>query len=192
METRPAGYNRNLRYFFSRHVPDARRVLLVESGPRHLIEDILPGLYTQPVNQRVDLFTCFSGLPRGFDTGRGEVFRTHDYQGRAARRRLYAMLRHRGYDILGILCADTPVMAKWKWALAWQVPAKVFILNENCDYFWFDYTQWRTMLHFLLFRAGLTGAEGAATVARLVFAPFVLLYLLGFAAYIHLRRALRT
>jgi hypothetical protein len=192
METRAAGYNRNLRYFFSRHVPDARRVLLVESGPRHLIEDILPGLYTQPVNQRVDLFTCFSGLPRGFDTGRGEVFRTHDYQGRAARRRLYSMLRHRGYDILGILCADTPVMAKWKWALAWQVPAKVFILNENCDYFWFDYTQWRTMLHFLLFRAGLTGAEGAATVARLVFAPFVLLYLLGFAAYIHLRRALRT
>jgi len=183
---------RELRYFFSRHVPDLRRVLLVESGPRHLIEDLLPGIYSQTVNRRVDLFTCFSGAPRGFDASRGEVFRTQDYPGRAERKKLYARLRRQGYDALGIVCADTPLMAKWKWALAWQVPAKVFILNENGDYFWFDYSQWRTMLHFLLFRAGLTGAEGAATLARLAFAPFVLLYLLAFAAYIHLRRALRT
>ena len=181
-----------MRYFFSRHIPEPRRLLLVESGPRHLIENLLPGLYQQAVNQRVDLFTCFSGAPRGFDPERGEVFRTMDYQGRAARRNLYAMLRRRGYDVLGIVCADTPLMAKWKWALAWQAPAKVFILNENGDYFWFDYSQWRTMLRFLVFRAGLSGGEGAATVSRLAFAPFVLLYLLGFAAYIHLRRALRT
>jgi len=181
-----------LRYFFSRHVPDLRRVLLVESGSRHLIESLLPGIYTQPVNRRVDLVTCFSGLPQGFDPSRGEVFRTQDWQGRAARKRLYAMLRRRGYDALGILCSDEAVMARWKWALVWQVPAKVFIVNENCDYFWLDYSQWRTILHFLLFRAGLTGAEGAATLARLAFVPFVLLYLLAFAAYVHLRRALRA
>ncbi len=187
-----AGYNGHLRYFFSRHIPDARRVLLVESGPRHLIENLLPGLYGQPVNQRVDLFTCFSGMPRGFDTSRGEILRTSDYQGRAARKQFYARLRRSGYDMMGIVCADTPLMAKWKWALVWQVPAKVFILNENGDYFWFDYSQWRMMVRFLLFRAGLSGGEGAATVSRLIFAPFVLLYLLGFAAYIHLRRALRT
>lgn len=164
----------------------------MESGPRRLIESLLPGLYQQKVNQRVDLFTCFSGVPQGFDPQRGEVFRTQDYQGREARKKLYGMLRRRGYDVVGIICADTPLMAKWKWALAWQVPAKVFILNENCDYFWLDYSQWRTMLHFALFRAGLSGGEGAATVSRLLLVPFVLLYLLGFAAYIHLRRALRT
>jgi hypothetical protein len=183
---------KKLRYFFSRHIPPLGRVLLVESGSRHLIESLLPGIYSQPVNQRVDLFTCFSGLPRGFDPGRGEVFRTLDWQGRAARRKLYALLRRRGYDVLGILCSDEAVMARWKWALVWQVPAKVFIVNENCDYFWFDCTHWRTMLHFLLFRAGLTGGEGAATLGRLIFVPFVLLYLLAFAAYVHLRRALRA
>lgn len=169
-----------------------RRVLLVESGSRRLIESILTGLYSQPVNQRVDLITCFSGAPRNFDPARGEILRTQDHRGRAARRKLYAMLRRRGYDVLGIVCSDEAVLAKWKWALVWQVPAKVFILNENCDYFWLDYSQWRIMLHFVLFRLGLSGSEGAATVGRLLFAPFVLLYLLVFAAYIHLRRALRT
>ncbi len=181
-----------LLYFFSSHVPDARRVLLVESGPRHLIESLLPGLYQQPVNRRVDLVTCFRGLPRGFDTARGKVFRTADFQGRGARKKLYAMLRRRGYDVLGIVCADTPLMAKWKWALVWQVPAKVFILNENCDYFWFDVSHWRTMLHFAAFRAGLAGGEAAATVGRLLLAPFVLLYLLFYAARVHLRRALQA
>lgn len=167
-------------------------MLLVESGSRRLIESILPGLYNQPVNQRVDLITCFSGAPGNFDPSRGEIIRTQDHRGRAARRRLFAMLRRRGYDVVGIVCSDEAVLARWKWALAWQVPAKVFVLNENCDYFWFDYSQARTMLHFLLFRLGLTGVEGAATVGRLLFAPFVLLYLLAFAAYIHLRRAIRT
>lgn len=169
-----------------------RRVLLVESGSRRLIESLLPAIYSQAVNERVDLFTCFSGLPNGFDTARGQVFRTTDWQGRAARRRLYALLRQRGYDVMGILCSDEAVMARWKWALVWKIPAKVFIVNENCDYFWFDYSQWRIMLHFLLFRAGLTGAGGAAALARLLFVPFVLLYLLAFAAYVHLRRALRS
>lgn len=167
-------------------------MLLVESGSRRLIEALLPGLYARPVNERVDLFTCFSGVPEGFDAGRGEVFRTADFQGRAARRRLYAALRGRLYDVAGIVCSGEAVMARWKWAIAWQIPAKVFVLNENGDYFWFDWSQWRTMRHFVLYRAGLTGAEGVATLARLVIAPFVLLYLLAFAAYVHLRRTLRT
>ena len=29
-------------------------------------------------------------------------------------------------------------MAKWKWALALRLPAKVFVINENGDYFWLD------------------------------------------------------
>lgn len=156
------------------------------------MESLLPWVYSLPEIQRADLFTCFSGLPQGFDTRRGEVFRTLDWQGRAARKKLYAALRRRGYDMVGILCSDEAVMAKWKWALAWQIPAKILIINENCDFFWLDCSHWRTILHFLLFRAGLTGGEGAATLGRIAVAPFVVIYLLGFAAYVHLRRALRT
>ena len=27
-------------------------------------------------------------------------------------------------------------MTKWKWLIALRIPAKVFIVNENGDYFW--------------------------------------------------------
>ncbi len=83
-------------------------------------------------------------------------------------------------------------MTKWKWWLALHVPAKVFILNENGDYYWFDIGNWRTMLHFLLFRMGLTGAGAATTLTRLLMFPFTICYLLLYAAQAHLRRKART
>jgi len=182
-----------LRHFFSHHIPHFRRVLLVESGSRYLLEDLLPGIYkSHPLNERVDLLTCFPGLPKTLDATRGEVFRTTDYHGRAARKQLYQRLRSNSYDILGIICSGEPIMTKWKWALAAQVPAKVFILNENGDYFWVDHRQLSTIKHFALYRAGLTGTEGVATLVRLALFPFTFTYLLLFAAYVHVRRALRT
>ena len=69
-------------------------------------------------------------------------------------------------------------MTKWKWALAAQVPAKLFVVNENGDFFWVDYTNWRIIVHFFLFRAGLTGAEAVPTLTRLALFPFTLLFLL--------------
>ena len=90
---------------------------------------------------------------------RGDVFQVADYQGKEGRARLYAELRARGYAAIGIICADQPIMTKWKWALAAQIPAKLFVVNENGDFFWVDYTNWRIIVHFFLFRAGLTGAE---------------------------------
>ncbi len=182
-----------MRYYISEHIPAFRRVVLVESGSRYLIEHLLPGLYSShPANERVDLITCFPGLPAGFDESRGTVFRTTDYQGRAGRKRLYARLSEMRYDILGMVCSGEPIMTKWKWALALNAPSKVFILNENGDYFWLDRGQWKTIRHFVLFRAGLSGAEGVATLARLALFPLTFTYLLLFAAYVHLRRAIRT
>jgi len=168
-------------------------VLLVESGSRHLVEKLLPGIYNgHSKNERLDIVTCFPGQPSTFDESRGEIYRIAGYQGRDARRRLYKLLCGRQYNIVGIICSGEPLMTKWKWAVATQVPAKLFILNENGDYFWFDRSNWRTIVHFAMFRAGLAGAEGATTVARVVLFPFTLLYLAAFAAYVHARRALRA
>jgi hypothetical protein len=83
-------------------------------------------------------------------------------------------------------------MTKWKWALVAQVPAKTFLLNENGDYFYLDHGHWRTLKHFVLFRAGLAGSEGVTTLLRLALFPFTFTYLLLFAAYVHLRRLVRT
>src|SRR5260370_38334720 len=84
------------------------------------------------------------------------------------------------------------MMTRWKWMVAARVPAKMFILNENGDYFWVDRGHLGVIRHFLLFRAGLSGAGAVRTLARLIAFPFALLYLILFAASVHLRRKLRT
>jgi len=168
-------------------------VLLVESGSRYLLEDLLPGLYqTHPELERADLITCFPGHPSTFDPSHGEILRVNDYVGAPARGELYRKLAERDYDVTGILCAGEPIMTKWKWALAWKVPGKLFILNENGDYFWFDRGNLDTIRHFALFRMGLAGSGAITTIARLLLFPFTLTYLLLFAAYVHFKRWART
>ena len=138
---------------------------------------------------QIDLVTCYAGVPQGF---RGTVYRVSDFSGPTARKRLYGELVSRQYTVAGILCSAEPIMTKWKWAIAAQVPAKVIIINENGDYFWFDWSNWRVMLHFAAFRAGLTGSSGLPAIARLLLFPLTLTYLLLYAGFVHLRRKLRT
>ena len=76
--------------------------------------------------------------------------------------------------------------------LGWRVPGKIFILNENGDYFYFDRAHLNNIRHFVVFRAGLSGAGAVRTLTRMLLFPFTLLYLLLFAATYHLRRKLRT
>lgn len=179
-----------LRHFFTRGHPPFTRVLLVESGSRHLFDDLITGLYeTYGQQLEIDLVTCYAGVPSGF---RGAVYRVTDYAGAAGRKRLYAELIQGNYPIVGIICEGVPIMTKWKWMLAARLPAKVFVLNENADYFWLDWAHWRVMAHFALFRAGLTGAAAIPTIARLLFFPVTLTYLLLYAAVVHLRRKIRT
>lgn len=163
--------------------------MLVESGSRHLIENVIPslrGLFGAQVE--IDLVTCYPGVPRGFD---GQVFRVTDYGGAAGRTRLLADLAARDYKIAGIICSSEPIMTKWKWWLAARLPAKIFILNENGDYFWFDWGQRRTIVRFVTYRAGLTGAAAVPTLIRFLLFPLTLAYLILYAGTVHLRRKLR-
>ncbi len=180
-----------MRYFLRRRIPPFDRVLFVESGSRHLAEDLLPGLYALYPRMELDLVTCYAGLPKGFREDRGRVYRVSGYAGGAGRARLYGEIAARRYTVGGIICAGEPIMTKWKWMLAARVPAKFFILNENGDYFWFDWSQWPTIKHFILFRAGLAGAGAVRVLATLAAFPLTLVYLLGFAAWVHGRRRLR-
>lgn len=181
-----------MRYFLSKSVPPFSRVLLIESGRRELFEDLLNGLYDVHPDMQADLVTCYAGAPEHFRTDRGAVYRVTDYPNGRARKKLYAELARNRYTIAGIICSAEPIMTKWKWMLAARLPAKVFVLNENGDYFWLDRGHFATIRHFLLFRAGLTGAGAIRTLARLALFPFTLLYLILYAATVHLRRKLRT
>ena len=181
-----------VRYFLSSRQPPGSRILLVESGARHLIESLVPGLRAiWGENAQVDLVTPYAGLPRGLRPETTCVYRVTDYRGRAARRLLYRELAANGYSILGMICSNEPVMTKWKWVLAARLPAKVFVLNENGDYFWLDSNNGSAIRHFVLFRAGLAGAGAVRTLARFFLFPFTLLYLLLYATTVHFRRVLR-
>ena len=178
-----------MRYFLRRRQPQVSRILLVESGSRRLIEHVLPGLRrTYGERIPIDLATCFPGAPEGIDA----VHRVTDHRGRDGRRKLYRALKANRYSIMGSVCSAEPIMTKWKWALAARLPVKVFVINETGDYFWLDRGHWRAILHFALFRAGLTGSGAARTLGRLLVFPFTLLYLLLYASVVHIRRAWRT
>jgi hypothetical protein len=179
-----------VRYFFRLGFPRMTRMLLVESGSRHLLGNLLPLLRQSYGDFPIDLVTCYPGLPSGFppDT---VVYRVSDYRGRAARRALYRGLASNGYSATGIICSAEPIMTWWKWAVALRVPGKLFVLNENGDYFWFDRSNWRTIRYFVLFRSGLAGAGAVRTLARVILFPLTLLYLLLYATAAHCARAYR-
>jgi len=141
---------------------------------------------------QADLVTCFSGEPVNFRSDRGIAYHVTDYPNRAARKQLYRNLAANHYTILGMIGSAEPIMTKWKWALAARLPVKVFIVNENSDYFWLDRGHWSNLREFVLVRAGLTDAGAVRTLARLALFPFTLLYLLLYAGTIHLRRKLRA
>jgi hypothetical protein len=179
-----------LRLFLSRQIPEFTRVLLVESGSREVTEKLL-GMLRERHGERVqvDLVTCFPGSPEGFS---GKVFRVSDYAGPAARGRLYRELAERHYPIAAILCTGEKLMTKWKWSLALRLPSKIWIVNENADAFWIDYGHRANIARFVRARLGLSGAAAIPALARVLFFPISLAYLLLFAAAVHFRRKLRT
>jgi len=128
-----------VRYFLTGRLPDVTSILLVESGTRGLLEGVIPGL-RQAWGEEIpiDLVTCYATLPKGFEPHNTRVYRVGDYRGRAARGRLYRELAANRYALVGIVCSGEIVLAKWKWVLALRIPAKLFIINENADYFWLD------------------------------------------------------
>ena len=168
------------------------RLLLIESGSRSLLEGILPHLRTAWASGvPIDLVTCYGGLPEGFGP-ETIVYRVTDYGSPEGRRELIRLLRSREYTVAGMICSGEPIMTKWKWVLAARLRAKVFVLNENCDYFWMHWERRGMMLHFMLFRMGLTGAAAIPTIARLLAFPLMLGYLILYAGFVHIRRKLRT
>jgi hypothetical protein len=182
-----------VRYLLSGRLPEASSILLVESGSRGILEKVIAGLRRSWGAQvPIDLVSCFANLPLGLDAATTRVYRVADYRGRQARARLYRELRARRYPLMGIVCSEEPLMMKWKWALALRVPAKIFIINENADYFWLDRKHLKTIRQFALSRAGLAGSGAVRTLARVFSFPFALFYLLLYAATVHARRALRV
>jgi hypothetical protein len=181
-----------VRYFLTGNLPKVNAILLIESGSRGLLEGIITGLRQSWGSEMpIDLVTCYAKLPQGFSPQNTRVYRVIDYRGGEARRKLYKELAKNRYSLIGIICSGEPVMTKWKWMLGLRIPAKIFIINENGDYFWADRTNLKIIRQFVFLRAGLAGAGAVRTIARILTFPFTLLYLLLYATTVHTRRVLR-
>ena len=181
-----------MRYFLSGRIPPPEAILLVESGSRSLVEKVAPGLrQTWGADVRIDLVSCYANLPAGFEAETTRVYRVSDYRRRRGRGRLYGELRRNRYRLMGIICSGEPLMMKWKWALCAEMPAKVFVINENGDYFWLDRKHLKPLGQLVLLRTGLAGAGAVRTLAHILSFPFTLLYLLLYATVVHTRRVLR-
>ena len=115
-----------------------------------------------------------------------------DYRGGTARWQLLNDLAKSGYTNLGMICSGQPVMTQWKWAIAARVPAKVFLINENADYLYLDRAHWRNVLWLMIVRSGFGGGSLVPALARIIVFPFALVYLLLFAAVVHLKRFARS
>ncbi len=139
----------------------------------------------------IDLVTCYGGLPFGLPP-ETNVFRVTDYGTPGLRGELIRELRSRDYAYTGMICSAEPIMTKWKWLIASRVPAKVFIVNENGDYFWLHRESAGVVREFALVRLGLSGAGAIRTLGRMLLFPFAILYLVVYAIAMHARRLLRT
>lgn len=178
-----------MRYILTRREPPLTRILLIESGSRALIEHLVPHLRkVWGDDTPIDLVTCYAGAPDGISN----VYRVTDYGSPGRRPELIRLLREQRYFIAGMICSGEPIMTKWKWLIALRVPAKIFIVNENGDYFWFHRDHFSNMRRFLLVRLGLSGAGAIRTLGRLAIFPFSVLFLLLYACVAHARRAFNT
>jgi hypothetical protein len=180
-----------VRYLLSGRQPEPVAILLVESGSRDILERLLP-----PLRQSwgkgipIDVVSCFATVPRGFPS-ETRLYRVAEYRGPEGRGKLYRELAAKRYSHVGIVCSAEPLMTKWKWMLSSRLPAKVFVINENADYFWLDHLHLSNIWAFVLLRTGLAGSGAVRILARLVSFPFTFMYLLLYAATVHTRRAFR-
>ena len=62
--------------------------------------------------------------------------------------------------------------------IALRLPVKVFVINENGDYFWVNREQSANVREFCLVRMGLSGEGAIRTIGQLLIFPFGLLFLL--------------
>jgi len=180
-----------VRYFLTRHEPPLNGILLIESGSRSLLEGILPHLRTVwGPDVAIDVVTCYAGMPEGFGP-ETIVYRVTEYGSSEGRRELVRLLRSRQYSIAGMICSAEPIMSKWKWLIALRLPVKVFILNENGDYFWLHRDHAAVIREFSLIRLGLSGAGAVRTLGRLLLFPFSVVFLLLYAFTAHAGRSVR-
>lgn len=174
-----------MKYFFSRKVPSAQDILLMESGSPEVARTALEGIRKMFPSARCHLCTCWPNPPAGLFAS---VLRVTDYPSSWDKLRLLYSYRQKGWEVLVMLCTGEPILWRWKIAALLLLPAKVLIINENADFFWLDWGNRKTFRRFLAIRWGVNQEELLQTALRACVFPLTLLVLLVTAAWLYARR----
>jgi hypothetical protein len=182
-----------MRRFLVRAQPSFERILLIESGPRESGEKALNFLYGVKNAAQIDLLTCFSTPPDSFDAARGRVYSVHDREVVENRSRFIAKLAKNPYTLVAVLCTGSPILQRWKWAIAVRTSARLVLMNEEANYFTADVWNLKTARLMLLKRLSdrATALAGLSGLLSWIFAPFTLGYLCLYTGMVHLRRWIR-
>jgi hypothetical protein len=171
--------------FLTRSTPAVTRILLVESGPRELGQKAVERLRAVFPEARIDVLCCIATAPEGVE----RAWRVQDHVAR--RWTLVRELRRERHPVAAVLMGGDAIMAPWRWTLLAALPAKFLIVNENADFFWLDRGHIGPMTQFVQRRSGLGDDSTFHALWRVVSFPFVLAFLLLYAAYVHVTRAMR-
>lgn len=181
-----------MRWFLRRRVPLIDRLLLVESGPRTDVQQLVPLLRESVCgNAPIDLFTCLPDAPAGLgdDT---RTWRSYEARNNAERWRMLLGLRRQRHAAAAILCGDSPLLATWKVALAALLPGKILLIDKVEGLVWLDRRHWRKALKLGISSSGLRNPEFIRKLSHAAFLPIGLPVLLVFAGKVHLRRLIRA
>lgn len=174
-----------MKYFFRRKVPQARDILVIESGSPEVVQRVLGSIRAIFPNARYYLLTCRPDpSPGSFAT----VFHTSDYPSWGNKLRLLLTFRRKKWEVMVILCTGERLLWRWKISALLLVPAKVLIVNEHADFFWLHWENWRTLRKLLAVRWGLNLDELFSAILRILVFPFIVLFLLSTAVFLYMRR----
>jgi hypothetical protein len=179
-----------VRRFLVRAQPSFERILLIESGPRESGDKALRFLYGVKRAAQIDLLTCFSTAPDSFDAARGCVYSVHDREVVANRSRFIGKLARNPYTLVAVLCTGSPILQRWKWAIALRTSARLILMNEEANYFTADVWNLETARLMLLKRLSdrATALAGLSGLLSWIFASFTVGYLCLYTGMVHLRR----
>jgi len=178
-----------MRRFLVRTQPSFQRILLIESGPREIAEQVLQYLYGAKAPSQLDVLTCYDRPPESFDFGRGVVYSVHDREVVENRGRFIRKLSSAPYTLLAVMCTGSSILEKWKWLIAARTKARLVVFNESVRYFGLDIWNIRSAEEMIFHRLG---RRLAGFSVGLLIAPFTLAYLVASTLWIHFRRWLRV
>ncbi len=181
-----------MRYFFSPRIPAAPRILLVESGSRHILERASRSLGAMFPTAQFDLCTCFADLPATPVAGAWhDVWRVTDAHGLSAKLAMALRIARSRPPVAAMLMTGEPIMFHWKMAFLVLLPSKLILVNENGDFFWLDRSNLAPLRQFVGARWGGGGEDAFRGLFRILLFPLVFLFLLISGALTYLGRWMR-